>query len=362
MRFIFIHVAAAVLAGFLYSSSAYAQQRFDPVLNTNFSIAPADIAPGFVYLHDNPRLNEETWSYVNRNGAFWWAFGEGTTIEGWRLDFRTPMNELDAWIALTQTFEYVNQGREFDDPSSFDVIPDPRKQLVRIQGAFDKRVELRLVRSDTLAWKTLIDTILKVESGAFALAIRSSSPLHLNHRKMRSSAYADLTTVQTGNLGIPLLHKKVQLIVNSIGKTTLAALRNDLTVWLENLKVTSETPTVPSSLRTGGASLATLSLLYAQIQRDLIPDIRNLKPQLFGLSEFIGDLSELRRAYGTSHSMRYRLTSRGTWQAMSEITLRSIYNAEDHQRWENHNGEFVPVSTTHSLRWTVESGRYVPER
>ena len=57
-------------------------------------ISRDELKVGHIYSHFNNRLNRRVWSYLQANGQFWYAFGEGTTQEGWRLDIEAPPEEL----------------------------------------------------------------------------------------------------------------------------------------------------------------------------------------------------------------------------------------------------------------------------
>ena len=87
-------------------TSAHTIFRFDPMLGMLVPIPPEELKAGYAYNHFNSRLNRRVWSYVRSNGEFWYALGEGTTLEAWRLDIRATMaqrtaklDEMDAKLA-----------------------------------------------------------------------------------------------------------------------------------------------------------------------------------------------------------------------------------------------------------------------
>ena len=67
--------------------------RFDPVNNALAPVSQGELKPGYIYNHFSRRLNRRVWSYVQANGEFWYALGEGTTQEAWRLDIRATQQE-----------------------------------------------------------------------------------------------------------------------------------------------------------------------------------------------------------------------------------------------------------------------------
>ena len=62
--------------------------RWDPVDEELLPIAREELKPGYVYSHFSDRLNRRVWSYLQTDGEFWYALGEGTTLKGRRLDVR----------------------------------------------------------------------------------------------------------------------------------------------------------------------------------------------------------------------------------------------------------------------------------
>jgi hypothetical protein len=67
--------------------------RYDPMSGQLVPVAPEELKVGRLYSHFSKRLNKRVWSYVQDNGEFWRALGEGTTQEGWRLDIRATAGE-----------------------------------------------------------------------------------------------------------------------------------------------------------------------------------------------------------------------------------------------------------------------------
>jgi len=74
--------------------------RYDPMTDTLVPVPADEIKIGHVYNHFSRRLNRRVWSYVQDNGRFWFAFGEGTIQEAWRLDIRAAREER--WERLEQ--------------------------------------------------------------------------------------------------------------------------------------------------------------------------------------------------------------------------------------------------------------------
>jgi len=62
--------------------------RWDPLDEELIPVPQEELKPGCVYSHFSERLNRRVWSYVQTDGEFWYALGEGTTLKGRRLDVR----------------------------------------------------------------------------------------------------------------------------------------------------------------------------------------------------------------------------------------------------------------------------------
>lgn len=60
--------------------------RWDPLDEELIPVPQRELKPGCVYSHFSDRLNRRVWSYVQADGQFWYALGEGTTVKGRRLD------------------------------------------------------------------------------------------------------------------------------------------------------------------------------------------------------------------------------------------------------------------------------------
>jgi hypothetical protein len=65
---------------------------YAPSSRTLEPVSAGELKPGYIYSHFSRRLNRRVWSYLQENGEFWYACGEGTTQEAWRLGF-TPTAE-----------------------------------------------------------------------------------------------------------------------------------------------------------------------------------------------------------------------------------------------------------------------------
>lgn len=68
--------------------------RYDGVKKRVVLTPAEELKVGRIYSHFSPRLNRRVWSYVQSNGQFWDALGEGTTQEGWRLDVQATKEEV----------------------------------------------------------------------------------------------------------------------------------------------------------------------------------------------------------------------------------------------------------------------------
>ena len=86
--------------------------RYDPIIGKLVPISPEKPKPGHVYSHFSKRLNRRVWSYVQSNGQFWYALGEGTTQEAWRLDIRGTMEERMGKLAELAPGLYSRLQRE----------------------------------------------------------------------------------------------------------------------------------------------------------------------------------------------------------------------------------------------------------
>jgi hypothetical protein len=53
-----------------------------------------DLKVGYTYYHFSSRLNRWAWSYCQKDGSFWYAFGEGTIQEAWTFDIRASREEI----------------------------------------------------------------------------------------------------------------------------------------------------------------------------------------------------------------------------------------------------------------------------
>lgn len=118
--------------------------RYDPISGNLVPIPVEELKTGHVYNHFSKRMNRRVWSYVQDNGRFWYALGEGTTQEAWRLDIRATEAEKRAKLA--------------------EIAPDLYK---RIQDEGESVVYARLTADNrwVLAEKARFPTIYNVETG-----------------------------------------------------------------------------------------------------------------------------------------------------------------------------------------------------
>jgi len=75
--------------------------RYDPVTDRIEPVTRDEMKPGFVYRHTSARLGRPVWSYLQADGQFWNAFGEGTTQLARQFDVRWSKQE--AITELLQT-------------------------------------------------------------------------------------------------------------------------------------------------------------------------------------------------------------------------------------------------------------------
>lgn len=117
--------------------------RYDPIENQLVPISEEELKPGYIYSHFSPRLGRRVWSYLQPNGRFWYALGEGTTQEVWRLDLRVVRAEALERLAR--------------------IAPDLAEQIEREGGP----VYVRLNRRGTweLARTASFPTIYNLETG-----------------------------------------------------------------------------------------------------------------------------------------------------------------------------------------------------
>ena len=75
--------------------------RYAPLSGTLEPVSPQELKVGYIYSHFSQRLGRRVWSYAQAHGEFWYALGEGTTQEAWRLDLRVTPEQ--GWEILAQT-------------------------------------------------------------------------------------------------------------------------------------------------------------------------------------------------------------------------------------------------------------------
>jgi hypothetical protein len=92
--------------------------RYAPTRGTLEPISAEELKVGCVYSHFSKRLSRRVWSYVQANGEFWYALGEGTMLEAWRLDIRATVGEQLEMLAkvaprLYQELQQRGTGRVY---------------------------------------------------------------------------------------------------------------------------------------------------------------------------------------------------------------------------------------------------------
>ena len=55
-----------------------------------------------------------------------------------------------------------------------------------------------------------------------------------------------------------------------------------------------------------------------------------------------------------------RLNRQDRWELYGPFGLPSVFDRATGRRWEDHAGQYVPVSHTTGYHWRVQNGRYVP--
>jgi hypothetical protein len=92
--------ALVILAGQLYAAEAAESGddgrgilRYDIMNDRLAPISPEELRPGYIYSHFSERLHRRVWTYLQADGQFWHAFGEGTTQPAWRFDIRATLDE-----------------------------------------------------------------------------------------------------------------------------------------------------------------------------------------------------------------------------------------------------------------------------
>lgn len=89
----------------------------------------SDLKIGYVYYHFSPQLNRWVWSYYQKNGSFWYAFGEGTTQEAWCFDIRASREALTK--RLEQYPELAHQVERQDRKVCFRLQADGRWKVIQ---------------------------------------------------------------------------------------------------------------------------------------------------------------------------------------------------------------------------------------
>ncbi|NUQ66594.1 MAG: hypothetical protein HUU20_29375 [Pirellulales bacterium] len=67
--------------------------RYDLLTDKPVPVPREELKVGCIYNHFSPRLNRRAWSYLQSDGTFWHALGEGTTQEARRMDVRATEAE-----------------------------------------------------------------------------------------------------------------------------------------------------------------------------------------------------------------------------------------------------------------------------
>jgi hypothetical protein len=86
--------AGSILPSTLIAEDPKLVYRMDLMTGKLDPIDRSDLKVGYVYYHFSSRRNHWVWSYYQKDGSFWYAFGEGTTQEAWCFDIRASREEL----------------------------------------------------------------------------------------------------------------------------------------------------------------------------------------------------------------------------------------------------------------------------
>jgi hypothetical protein len=79
------------------------------------------------------------------------------------------------------------------------------------------------------------------------------------------------------------------------------------------------------------------------------------------LEKVAPEMSEAMKELGDFGGRVYvRLNRDDRWEVYGPFGVPHAYDAESGHRWENHGGQYVPVTHTTGYRWVVRDGRYVP--
>jgi hypothetical protein len=68
--------------------------RFDLMTDKLIPTKRDDMKVGYIYYHFSPKRNAWAWSYWQKDGRFWYDFGEGTTQNAWLFDIRATPDEV----------------------------------------------------------------------------------------------------------------------------------------------------------------------------------------------------------------------------------------------------------------------------
>lgn len=68
--------------------------RFDPISNELVAVPAAEVRPGFIYYHFNPRLNRRVWSLATANGGFEYAMAPDSVQPARLLDLHATPEQL----------------------------------------------------------------------------------------------------------------------------------------------------------------------------------------------------------------------------------------------------------------------------
>jgi hypothetical protein len=116
--------------------------RIDPSKQL-IAVERSELKPGVIYLHRDPYLDKQVWTFVRADGSFWRAFGPGTTQPISRFDFGLPPDETVAEL------------KRIDPRLAFDVTSTGAAAFLRL----DDQNDWQLVRHQSVA------SIVELETG-----------------------------------------------------------------------------------------------------------------------------------------------------------------------------------------------------
>jgi hypothetical protein len=102
----------AIVPDILAATDAKVVYRLDLLTDKLVPMSRSDLKVGCIYYHFSSRRNGWAWSFYQKDGAFWYAFGEGTTQIARCFDIRGTSKEiqkrLDEFPELAKQVDQYN--------------------------------------------------------------------------------------------------------------------------------------------------------------------------------------------------------------------------------------------------------------